>query len=276
LLAQQRARREQRCRAAAPRSPPPAALHRKRFFVGQWIDAKDTVNQWLEATVLRLSDARDPEGDGLRPYDSDGGFGRPLIELMDCHDRERTSGGKAALSKAAHEAEEAAEAADVEDAAALLAEEEPEGAAEGGGGGEAAAAEPNSAVARTAVSVPPVEARGPHVYVHYNGWPARWDEWIPVDSPRLAPFRTRTIHSVLQSHLSPEPAAWLPNAPATGSGALFISFVFIHFVCSYSFVCSLLCCFLCCSFLLIRRVRGCFVAARFDDARQGATRCAPL
>ena len=55
------------------------------------------------------------------------------------------------------------------------------------------------------------------MYIHYNGWPTRWDEWIPVDSPRLAPFRTRTIHSVLQMHLSPEPAAWLPNAPTTGS-----------------------------------------------------------
>ena len=33
------------------------------------------------------------------------------------------------------------------------------------------------------------------VLVHYNGWPSRWDEWIDVRSPRLSPFRTKTLHS---------------------------------------------------------------------------------
>lgn len=33
------------------------------------------------------------------------------------------------------------------------------------------------------------------MYVHYNGWPVRWDEWISWDSPRVAPFRTRTMHT---------------------------------------------------------------------------------
>ena len=27
---------------------------RKSFYLGQWIDVKDTVNQWLEATVMRV------------------------------------------------------------------------------------------------------------------------------------------------------------------------------------------------------------------------------
>lgn len=27
----------------------------KRFFVGQWMDVKDTVNQWLEATVMGVN-----------------------------------------------------------------------------------------------------------------------------------------------------------------------------------------------------------------------------
>lgn len=30
---------------------------RRRFFVGQWIDVKDTVNQWLEATVMNIMEA---------------------------------------------------------------------------------------------------------------------------------------------------------------------------------------------------------------------------
>ena len=108
---------------------------------------------------MRLSDASDPEGDGLRPYDSDGGFGRPLIELMHCHDRERALGRKAALSKAAHEVEEAAEAADVElDADAARVEDHVMGVAEGGGEEASAAAGPSSAVERTTASVPPVAA----------------------------------------------------------------------------------------------------------------------
>jgi hypothetical protein len=68
---------------------PPSSSESKRFFVGQWIDVKDTVNQWLEATVMAVN-----------------------------------------------------------------------------------------------------EEQGT-VFLHYNGWPTRWDEWIQIDSPRIAPFRTR-------------------------------------------------------------------------------------
>lgn len=28
---------------------------RRRFFVGQWLDVKDTVNNWLEATVMDMT-----------------------------------------------------------------------------------------------------------------------------------------------------------------------------------------------------------------------------
>jgi len=88
---------------------------RKRYYVGQWIDVKDTVSQWLEATVMALN-----EENGT-------------------------------------------------------------------------------------------------IFVHYNGWPTRWDEWIDVESPRVAPFRTRTAHSPLLQHLSPAPSVMLNNAPRTGS-----------------------------------------------------------
>lgn len=33
------------------------------------------------------------------------------------------------------------------------------------------------------------------IHVHYDGWPSRWDEWIESDSIRVAPFRTKTLHS---------------------------------------------------------------------------------
>jgi len=43
------------------------------------------------------------------------------------------------------------------------------------------------------------------VFVHFNGWGARWDEWIDKKSPRIAPFRTYTIQSPLTPFLSPYP-----------------------------------------------------------------------
>ncbi|KDO32968.1 hypothetical protein SPRG_02660 [Saprolegnia parasitica CBS 223.65] len=76
---------------------------RRVFYVGQWLDVKDTVNQWLEGTVLELS--------------------------------------------------------------------------------------------------------ATHVLVHYHGWPTRWDEWVEKISPRLAAFRTRTLHPTGSPFQSPTPIA---------------------------------------------------------------------
>jgi hypothetical protein len=41
--------------------------------------------------------------------------------------------------------------------------------------------------------------------VHYNGWDHRWDEWIDIDSPRIALFRTYTVGSLSQEFMSPVP-----------------------------------------------------------------------
>uniref|UniRef100_M4BXE8 Ubiquitin-like domain-containing protein n=1 Tax=Hyaloperonospora arabidopsidis (strain Emoy2) TaxID=559515 RepID=M4BXE8_HYAAE len=84
----------------------------RRFYVGQWLDVKDTVNQWLESTVLALADEK--------------------------------------------------------------------------------------------------------VLVHYHGWPTRWDEWIDVNSDRLAAFRTRTLHPRNGAHMSPIPTTRVPSAPQVG------------------------------------------------------------
>lgn len=32
------------------------------------------------------------------------------------------------------------------------------------------------------------------MFVHYNGWPPRWDEWVAFSSDRVTPFRTRTAN----------------------------------------------------------------------------------
>ena len=31
------------------------------------------------------------------------------------------------------------------------------------------------------------------ILVHYNGFERKWDEWIEIHSPRIAPFRTQSI-----------------------------------------------------------------------------------
>lgn len=41
-----------------PSSPGRATRGRRRFFVGQWIDVKDTVNQWLECTVMDIANGK--------------------------------------------------------------------------------------------------------------------------------------------------------------------------------------------------------------------------
>jgi hypothetical protein len=46
-----------------------------------------------------------------------------------------------------------------------------------------------------------IDVRDDRVYIHYNGWGNRWDEWIEVNSPRIRPFRyhTRQSDSIHQS-----------------------------------------------------------------------------
>ncbi|OQS06218.1 ubiquitin family protein [Thraustotheca clavata] len=80
----------------------------RQFYIGQWLDVKDTVNQWLEGTVLNTNETQ--------------------------------------------------------------------------------------------------------VFIHYHGWPSRWDEWIDKNSNRLAAFRTRTLHSSTSNYLSPTPVVRQPTA----------------------------------------------------------------
>ena len=234
LLAQQRERRLERsavARGDADVNANRTSIARKHFFVGQWIDAKDTVNQWLEATVLRLitNDSSIPDRDGQLSYDSDGGYGRPFIDLQHEHEqRKRHAGGNGGRAMGGMDEEEEEEEEEEEGSEGMGSVSDAMDDDEGEGGDDAdapgveetvlaagAAADASAAaslrailgvttgsnalasgVAGTAAAAvrPPVAppTAGAHVYVHYNGWPSRWDEWIPVDSPRLAPFRTRT------------------------------------------------------------------------------------
>ena len=50
-----------------------------------------------------------------------------------------------------------------------------------------------------------INVRGDEVYVHYNGWGYRWDEWLKMNSDRIAPFRTHTVQSPYTTYMSPNP-----------------------------------------------------------------------
>ncbi|EGR28209.1 hypothetical protein IMG5_181380 [Ichthyophthirius multifiliis] len=43
------------------------------------------------------------------------------------------------------------------------------------------------------------------LFVHYNGWATRWDEWIDAKSDRIALFRTHTVQSQASLTMSPYP-----------------------------------------------------------------------
>lgn len=43
------------------------------------------------------------------------------------------------------------------------------------------------------------------VYIHYNGWGNRWNEWIPMNSPRIMPFRFHTKQKTVTNFCSPTP-----------------------------------------------------------------------
>ena len=57
-----------------------------------------------------------------------------------------------------------------------------------------------------------VNVRNNQAYIHYNGWGARWDEYIDFNSPRLAPFKTHSINNIPSGcYSSPYPAI-VPDA----------------------------------------------------------------
>ena len=50
-----------------------------------------------------------------------------------------------------------------------------------------------------------IDIREDQVFVHYNGWGSRWDEWMPFNSPRIALFRSYTVQNPKANYLSPCP-----------------------------------------------------------------------
>jgi len=50
-----------------------------------------------------------------------------------------------------------------------------------------------------------IDIKDNRVYIHYNGWGTRWDEWIEMDSIRIMPFRYFTKQTTFSNYNSPFP-----------------------------------------------------------------------
>ena len=138
----------------------------RQWYRGQWLDVRDTVNQWLEATVVDIltpDQVLPPREDhGKKDDDEEPTMTRPQI-LEPATDPAVGSGDLAGRRR-------------------LLLEPCDEGDS-GDEGGELAGFRRRRTNAGVQL-----------LLIHYNGWPHRWDEWIRSDSERIRPFRTRTRH----------------------------------------------------------------------------------
>jgi hypothetical protein len=158
---------------------------RRHFYLGQWIDCRDTVNQWLEATVVSILYPRDimhsyhssePSSDQtLSNTETDQPTSDPPVAVTDFDGRRR-----------------------------LLLEPCSESEADECIDGIHYRRRNNNDQVQI-------------LHIHYNGWPVRWDEWIRSDSERIRVFRTRTRHntSTTQIHASPNIDSTMPDAPRT-------------------------------------------------------------
>jgi hypothetical protein len=50
-----------------------------------------------------------------------------------------------------------------------------------------------------------IDVKENKVYIHYNGWGTRWDEWIDMDSDRIMPFRYHTKQKSFSNYNCPFP-----------------------------------------------------------------------
>eukprot|EP00980_Cylindrotheca_fusiformis_P007301 scaffold1525_cov142-Cylindrotheca_fusiformis.AAC.101 len=156
----------------------------REWYRGQWIDCRDTVNQWLEATIVEILEPDDI----LPPYQREE---EEETSRLPRHQRLPHVANDPAIS-----------AADLEGRRRLLLEPcEP---------GDPDEEDGSLAGFRRRRNNDGVQM----LLIHYNGWPHRWDEWIRSDSERIRPFRTRTRHPN-SSTASPTPVSVFNDAPRT-------------------------------------------------------------
>merc|ERR1712238_486038 len=157
---------------------------KRKWYRGQWIDCRDTVNQRLEATVVEVVSPADilvtPARSShiiqcLKPS--------PVDAAVDAND---FTGRLRLLLKQADDETDTA-LSDLNSNDELIGYRE---------------RNKNDGVQL--------------LLIHYNGWPHRWDEWTRSDSERIRPFRTRSKHLPNRSrHACPSPQSVFHAAPST-------------------------------------------------------------
>ena len=158
----------------------------RSWYRGQWLDCRDTVNQWLEATVVDIVKPKDilnSLNTDKKPYygDSKVPASDPAVGANDFEGRRRLL-----LKMAENELDD-------ELAKANGGDEDLKGFRE---------RDNNQNVQL--------------LLIHYNGWPHRWDEWIRSDSERIRPFRTRSRHNPNRSsYANPTPQSVFHASPPT-------------------------------------------------------------
>lgn len=155
----------------------------RRWYRGQWVDCRDTVNQWLEATIVDLAD--------------------PDVVLPPQPNVNQTSRRRPARGACRPTSDSAVSSMDWDGRRRLLLEPCDEDDPENEGG--------ELSGWRRRYNNDGVQL----LLIHYNGWPHRWDEWIRSDSERIRPFRTRTRHPSIAPYVSPTPQSVFNEAPST-------------------------------------------------------------
>eukprot|EP00521_Asterionellopsis_glacialis_P007219 CAMPEP_0195288902 /NCGR_PEP_ID=MMETSP0707-20130614/5378_1 /TAXON_ID=33640 /ORGANISM="Asterionellopsis glacialis, Strain CCMP134" /LENGTH=741 /DNA_ID=CAMNT_0040348823 /DNA_START=869 /DNA_END=3090 /DNA_ORIENTATION=+ len=156
----------------------------RTWYRGQWIDCLDTINQWLEATIVDIVRVED-----VLPS------------------RKKRGGRRHRRNKRPQVADAAVSANDIDGRMRLLLEPcDPDDDNE-----ESVTDNEELAGFQERDNNDGVQL----LLIHYNGWPHRWDEWIRSDSERIRPFRTRTRHSSSSPYMSPSPQSVFHAAPST-------------------------------------------------------------
>ena len=146
----------------------------RRWFRGQWLDVKDTVDQWLEATIVEVVSYQDVfTAEQLK------GYGRNTEMAMTKTQTQRKNEGDAPKSDG--KVDPIVGANDMEGRKMLFLTEYDTDTLDADGN---VSLRFRDNIERTQL-----------ILVHYNGWPHRWDEWIRGDSERIESFRTKTRHS---------------------------------------------------------------------------------
>mmetsp|Transcript_5812 Transcript_5812/g.7553 ORF Transcript_5812/g.7553 Transcript_5812/m.7553 type:complete len:1102 (-) Transcript_5812:86-3391(-) len=178
----------------------------RRWFRGQWLDCRDTVNQWLEATIVDIVTPNDI----LPPHQTQQQTSLTSDEGNAPNNRPRRQPAT----------DPAVGANDFIGRRRLLLEPRRQS-----NGDIILTPTTNSTVpsALTEEEDDEFERYCPRenndgvqlLLIHYNGWPHRWDEWIRSDSERIRPFRTRTRHRASAFNASPTPQSVFQAAPNT-------------------------------------------------------------